>query len=257
MAISVITANEVTSENSANNPATLQCTSSHTLSQPAGNDRLVLMLYTFTEVNNGTAPIALESGSPSYNAVAPTGSITSVGDDSGAHNAVVGICWWDDGDLPATATSSTAQVTATGTSGRMIGGMYVVEMTGVDQTTPKASEGTNTAFGTANQSSDTLLSDAGDVQWTICSGGADALGIDVVSNSDNERYDNVYTSGGNRMVWAVGYATDGTIVQNKSNPHEAEQIAMIGINAAGAATWPRNAVFGHPIFGPMGGPIGG
>ena len=232
MAITVVTANEASHENSANNPATLQCTTSHTLSQAAGNDRLVIMLYTFTEVNNGTAPIALESGSPSYNAAAPTGSITSAGDDSGAHNGVVGISWWDDGDLPATATSSTAQVTATGTSGRMCGGMYVVEMTGVDQTTPKASEGTSTAFGTGTQSSATLLSAAGDVQWSIISGGVNAGGADTTTTSDNEQIDSVVASGGNRMSWAVGYAEDGTITQAKSADHTSDQCAMVGITAA-------------------------
>jgi hypothetical protein len=234
LAITVVTANEGSNENSGNNPASLVLSVTHTLANASGSDRLVIMAFTATEVNNGTAPIGIDSG-PTYNSAAPTNNTTNVGDDSGAHNGMIQIAWWDDAALPPSASDYTATVTITATSGRIAGGLYVVEMTGVDQTTPIASNGTNTAFGTGTQSSATLLSAAGNVQWSIISGGMNAGAGDVTTTSDNEQIDSVVASGGNRMNWAVGYASDGTITQAKSADHTSDQVAMIGINEAAAS----------------------
>jgi hypothetical protein len=238
MAITVVTANEASNEGGVNGAA-LTLSGTLTLSAASGNDRLVLMMWGATQ-NSGNTDLIPFTTRPQFNSTAATNDADIAGnaihDSSTSQRSNSYFAYWDDGDLPASTGSYAWTMTLTGEGGvRMSGGAYIVEMTGVDQTTPIADWGSSTNFGTNTQSSDTLLTSAGNVQWSFITGGMNAAANDTVTTSDSERVDSVIASGGNRTNYACGYATDGTITQAKSTDHIDDLCIMIGINEAGAA----------------------
>ena len=203
MTIVLETANAASNETAGTNFTDTVESFSHSLQNASGNDRVVILCVSAASGQVGNLTIA----SVTYAGSAPTKVIATV-NTGGAVREVYYYAYWDDSDLPGTSGSKTVGFTIGNNGANPADKYYVLEQTGVNQTTPDAELATNTMFGTAGQTYTPTLGDAIVAMITAASG---STGTDPTAAwSGTEIYDGAST-GNASCGLSVGYSTDGSI----------------------------------------------
>lgn len=219
----------------------------HALQNGSGNNRVVALF-----VFSGSGQVGnIGISSITYNSVAPYASTTLNHSGSVARN-VMYVALWRDADLPASSGSYAVAFTLSNQGASPWTYWYVIELTGVDQTTiPAEAMATNDNFGVTTQS---YTRAAGDLSMAIIAGANSTNSTDPTfswGTGDNELNETADSSNIGKAA-AVAYTTDSTLAGTSDTDMNTDLWVAFSLSdvAAGGAT-PKNRTF----HGPFGSPV--
>lgn len=225
MAHSLETANAASGESGSSNPT---LTPSHSLQNASGSDRIVVLFVASMSGQVGDLTVS----SVTYNSTAPDYTVT-LNQSGGGAREVWYAAIWEDASLPSTSGSYTCSFTMGNHGANPSTQYYIIEASGVDQTTvPAETHVTNTGFGTTGQ---TYTPSAGDFILAMISNSSGTNGTDQTASwgSDTELADIPASSTTYQGNLSVGYATDGSITGTLDS--SADKQGWIGLSFSDAS----------------------